>query len=205
MEYTKKRSSDRLTRRTVLAAAGGMAAVFLAAPAAAAFSTDEARELIGRAVADINQIINSGKSEAAMLKEFERIFERYGDSTVIGQLVLGADGRTASASQKQAFAEAFKVYLARKYGRRFREFIGGRIEVIGAKPVKSFYEVSAVSHLAGQAPFDIGFVVADRNGRFIDMSIAGISLIKAERAEIGAMLDRRRGNLNQLIADLPTM
>ena len=31
--------------------------------------------------------------------------------------------------------------MARKYGARFREFIGGEIEVRNAQPVKSFVEV----------------------------------------------------------------
>jgi len=48
-------------------------------------------------------------------------------------------------------------------------------------------------------------VVDEKTGRFIDMKIEGISLIKSERAEIGAMLDKRGGNLDKLIADLRKM
>ena len=40
-----------------------------------------------------------------------------------------------------AFTKAFRGYISRKYGKRFREFIGGKIEVRGARPVKSFFEV----------------------------------------------------------------
>ena len=35
-----------------------------------------------------------------------------------------------------------------------------------------------------------------------NMYIEGISLLATERTEIAAMLDRRKGNLNKLIADL---
>ena len=59
--------------------------------------------------------------------------------------------------------------------------------------------------LAGQSPFQVDFVVADKTGRFIDMKIEGISLVKAERAEIGAMLDKRGGDLDRLISDLNGM
>ena len=114
------------------------------------------------------------------------------------------DGRAASASQKRAFTQAFQGYVGRKYGKRFREFIGGRIEVQDAKQVKSFYEVRTITTITGHAPFEVVFVVSDHNGRFIDMKIEGISLVKSERSEIGAMLDRRRGDLNKLIADLKT-
>ena len=187
-----------------MAGFGATALAALAGPAWA-ISEAQARDLITKAVGDITRIINSGKSEAAMLRDFEGVFSRYGDSPVIGQLVLGADGRAASGAQKSAFAKAFQAYMARKYGRRFREFIGARIEVTTTRKVKNFYEVGTVAHLAGQAPFAVDFVVAEQSGRFIDLRIEGISLVKAERAEIGAMLDKRRGDLNRLIADLDGM
>lgn len=169
---------------------------------AMAFSVAKAESLISKAVVDINKIINSGKPESTMLRDFEQIFVRYADVKWVAQLVLGADGRSASAAQKAAFAKAFQGYISRKYGRRFREFIGGSISVKKAKAVKSFYEVTTVAVLKGEAPFEIVFVVADKSGRFIDMKIEGISLVKAERTEIGAMLDKRRGNLDKLIADV---
>jgi len=167
-----------------------------------AFSTNKAKALIGSAVDAINSIINSGASEATMLRKFESVFTNYADVKRIAQLVLGPDGRSASASQKSAFEKAFQTYISRKYGRRFREFIGGRVVVDNAKAVKSYYEVTTTAHLQGEAPFSVVFVVADSNGRFIDMKIEGISLIKAERSEIGAMLDKRGGNLDKLIAHL---
>jgi phospholipid transport system substrate-binding protein len=190
-------------RRVFLAGLTGFSVLALASPSFA-FSNAQAEKLIGRLVADINKIINSGKSEAAMFKDFDRTFGKYADVNRIGQLVLGADGRSASASQKKAFARAFQGYISRKYGRRFREFVGGRVEVNGSRAIKSYYEVTTTAHLKGEAPFVVQFVVADKTGLFIDMKIEGISLIKAERTEIGAMLDKRKGNLDQLISDLKT-
>ncbi|MGR3662559.1 MAG: MlaC/ttg2D family ABC transporter substrate-binding protein [Paracoccaceae bacterium] len=193
-----------MDRRQILAGLAGVSFVALAGPAFA-FSTAKAEKLITNLVADINKIINSGKSEASMLKDFDKLFGKYADVTRIAQLVLGPDGRSASAAQKKAFARAFQSYIARKYGRRFREFEGGRVEVNGARTVKSYYEVTTTAHLKGEAPFVVHFVVADKNGLFIDMKIEGISLIKAERTEIGAMLDRRKGNIDQLTKDLKTL
>lgn len=196
--------NSSVNRRAVVA---GLTAGFfttLAGPALA-FSVAKAETLIGKLVADINRIINSGKSEAAMLKDFERVFGKYADVNRIGQLVLGADGRSASSAQRAAFSKSFQSYIARKYGRRFREFIGGKIVVDGARAIKSFYEVTTTAHLKGEAPFVVQFVVADKSGRFIDMKIEGISLVKAERTEIGAMLDKRKGNLDQLIVDLRSL
>jgi phospholipid transport system substrate-binding protein len=94
--------------------------------------------------------------------------------------------------------------MARKYGARFREFIGGQIVVRDARAVKSFFEVQATAELRGQAPFAVTFLVSDRSGqdKFFDLLIEGISLLKTERTEIGAMLDRRRGDIDALVQDL---
>lgn len=188
-----------MSRRAFCALSGAAA---LAPAQAFGFSAGQAEAKIGKVVGEINDIINSGKSEAGMIRDFEGVFGRYADVQRIGQLVLGPPARSASAAQRQGFARAFQAYMSRKYGLRFREFIGGQVVVDGTRPVKSFYEVQTTAHLAGVAPFEVVFVVADKNGLFIDMKIEGISLIKAERSEIGSMLDQRKGDLDRLIADL---
>ena len=192
-----------LNRREFLAGASALALI-LSAPRAFALSESEARRLIGDAVSDINRVINSGQSERAMYGSFEKIFAKYADVSTIARSALGPPARSASSAQLRAFTDAFSGYIARKYGKRFREFIGGSIEVTGARQVKSFQEVKAVAKLRGQSPFAVSFMVSDRSGKdkFFDLLIEGISLLKSERAEIGAMLDKRRGNIDALIADV---
>ena len=195
-------NSDLTRRGALLSCASALLA--LSAPAAVALTADEAASLINRAVGDINKVINSGKSAGAMYADFEKIFRRYGDVPTIARSALGPPARSASSGQIKAFTSAFSGYMSRKYGKRFREFIGGQIEVTGARKVKSFQEVRAIAKLKGQAPFAVSFMVSDRSGRdkFFDLLIEGISLLKSERAEIGAMLDKRGGNIDKLIADL---
>ncbi len=198
-----RQMASNLTRRAVSTGllAGVLAAI--AAPAAA-LNDAQARALIDRVVADINRVINSGKPESAMYDDFERIFTRYADVPTIARSTLGPDARRASSQQMRAFEIAFTEYISRKYGKRFREFIGGEIIVKSAVAVKSFYEVQSVADLRGQAPFAVTFLVSDRSGRelFFDLLIEGISLLKTERTEIGAMLDRRRGDIDLLVRDL---
>ena len=196
---------SNMTRRVFCAGLIAGAAL-LAAPRAFALSTNEANALIQRAVNDINSVINSGKSESAMYRDFENIFRRYADVPTIARSALGPPARSASSAQLKAFSNAFTGYLARKYGKQFRDFIGGEVTVTGARAVKSFQEVQAVANLRGQPPFAVSFMVSDRSGsdKFFDLLIEGISLLKSERAEIGAMLDQRRGNIDALITDLKT-
>lgn len=192
-----------MTRRAVL---GGLAGLGVMATmpgrAMAAISAAKAESLIGKVVNDINSIINSGASEASMIKKFEGVFNKYAAVDFIARSALGVDARSASASQMRSFTKAFKGYISRRYGSRFREFEGGRIDVVSSSERKNFYEVLTKTTLKGKAPFDVVFIVAKRDGKFIDMVIEGISIVKSEKKEIGAMLDRRGGDLNKLIADL---
>lgn len=203
MISTKKVSSRKMqNRRTMLVGLAAFGLVGMLPVRSMALTSAQAQAQITRVVNDITAIINSGQSANQMFAQFEQLFARYADVPRVAQLVLGPPNRSASASQRSAFTQAFQVYMARKYGRRFREFIGGKLVVNGARAVKSYHEVSTTALLAGEAPFEVTFVVDDSSGRFIDMLIEGISLIKSERAEIGAMLDQRRGDLDRLITDL---
>lgn len=189
------------SRRIFLAATGAS----LAMPGQAlALNNAQAETLVNALVSEINRVIASGKSERSMIADFEKIFRKYADLPYIAAYAMGVDGRRATGAQKKAFTRAFTGYVARKYGKRFREFIGGRLEVQGVKKVKSFYQVRTIAHLRGEAPFELDFHVSDRTGKdlFFNMYIEGINMLLTEREEIGAMLDRRKGNIDKMIADL---
>ncbi|MEP0049885.1 MAG: ABC transporter substrate-binding protein [Roseobacter sp.] len=171
---------------------------------ALAITENDARQLVDEVVAEIQKVIKSGKSDAAVLREFEKLFMRYADVNIMAQYALGNDGRSASASQKRAFADAFKGYIARKYGKQFREFIGGRIEIQSTREIRSGFEIRTKAFLSGQSPYDVTFHVSDRSGRdkFFNIYIEGVNLLLTERTEIGSMLDRRGGDIGAVVADL---
>jgi phospholipid transport system substrate-binding protein len=193
------------TRRKATGLIGAGLAAFSVAPAQAlALDNASAKKLVDALVGEINKIIASGKSENAMYGDFKRVFAKYGDTSYIAAYAMGNDGRRASASQKKNFSNAFETYIARKYGSRFREFIGGRLEVQSVRPVKSWFEVKTTAYLRGESPFTVTFLVSNRTGRdkFFNMFIEGINLLLTERTEIGAMIDKRGGNIDKMIADL---
>ncbi len=195
---------SRLTRRLLITTALAAFAVASLPMGAFALTTDQARSLIDRLVGEINAVIGSGKSEAAMIKDFEGIFARYADVNFIALSALGPAGRGADKAALASYVKAFRGYLSRKYGKRFREFIGGRIDVTAAHPLKSFFEVVSTAHLRGQAPFEVRWHVSDKSGRnlFFNLIIEGVNMLSAERTEIGAMLDKRRGDIAALAQDL---
>ena len=196
--------TNDLTRRGFIGISLAAAGVTAFPQAGIALTDGQAKALVDQVVKEINRVIASGKPVSGMISDFERIFTRYADVNIIAQSTLGPDARRISGAQMRAFVEAFRGYIARKYGKRFNEFVGGRIEVKGTRKVKSWHEVSSTVYLRGESPFEVRFLVSDRSGKdlFFDMVIEGVSLRLSERTEIGAMLDRNRGNIDALIQDL---
>jgi phospholipid transport system substrate-binding protein len=190
------------TRRNFLT--GTLAALGIAATPAFALTEQAAKSLVDKVVAEVQSVIGSGKSDAAVLSDLERIFVKYADVNIMAQYALGVDGRSASSAQKRAFSDAFQGYIARKYGKQFKDFIGGRVEVEKVSPIRSGYEVQTKAYLKGQSPFEVTFHVSDKSGRdkFFNVYIEGVNLLLTERTEIGSMLDRRGGDINAVVSDL---
>jgi len=196
--------SKTSTRRIFL---GGIAAsTALAAFPSAGFALTKAaaEKLISQLSDDIFKVINSGKSGNAMYRDFDRVLGKYAAINAIARTVLGPPWRSASAGQQRAYIKAFRGYLSRKYGKRFREFIGSEIKVVSAKKVKSGILVKSVVKFKGSAPFTVEWQVFERNGKqqMFDMYIEGISMIKSEREEVGSMLDKSGGKIDKLITRL---
>lgn len=190
------------TRRGFLGLVG--AALAVAATPSFALDTNGAKTLIQQSLDQVYAVINSGVPEQQMYRDFEAIFARYADVDVIARSALGPAARQVSAQQFAAYKQAFQGYIGRKYGKRFREFIGSKIEVQEARPLKSFFAVTSIAHLRGRAPMEVEWHVSDKSGqvRFFNIIIEGINMLASERTEIGAMLARRKGDIAALTADL---
>jgi phospholipid transport system substrate-binding protein len=203
MTLTTTLTGNKLNRRGFIASGVALATIGAAAPALA-LNEAEARTLITASLNDVNAAIASGKSGAALYSAFERIFSKYADVPIIAQSALGLAARQATPAQMRAYTEAYRGYLARKYGRRFNEFEGARFEVVSSRPVKSYFEVKSNAFLKGKSPFEVLWHVSNKSGKnlFFNIIIEGVNMLASERSEIGAMLDKRKGNIDALIADL---
>lgn len=180
------------------------AALGVSAPQSQAMSANDATQLVNSVVSEINSVINGGGSDSQKLARFQRIMLKYADMPTIARTTLGPPARSASAAQMQAFTSAFQSYLARKWAVYFEDMRDGRLVIKSASPWKSHYEVRTTAIMTGEQPFPVIFRVSDQSGRdlIFDLIIQGYSLLKAEKDEIGDMLDARGGDLDRLIADL---
>lgn len=193
----------RLARRGV-ALGLASAALALALPrTAAANAVTDAQALVTTISAELTRIIASGRSEAQLYGEFEAILSRYADMPAVAASVLGPPWRSLSGAQKGSFVAAFQSYLARKYGRQFREYRNAQIEVLGARDAgRAGVLVSTRVLRPGQQSIAVEWQISDRSGRAkaVNLIIEGVSMLANERAEIGAMLEAQGGNIAGLIA-----
>ena len=176
----------------------------MAVTPARAMTADEASATIRRTVDEVLGIINSGRPPAQLYAAFEDVFAQRADVDAISRSALGPAARQLDAGSFGQFRDAMTGYIARKYGRRFQEFLGSRIEVGAARPLKSFWAVDSTAYLNGRSPMEVEWHISDKTGRprFFNLIIEGVNMLASEREEIGAMLAQRRGDLGALIADL---
>ena len=193
--------SSKVTRRSVLA---GGAALALAGPALAQ-AARAAEALVARLSAEVLEVINSGRSEAALYGEFERILARYADMPAVAASVLGPPWRSASPAQQQAFVAAFQRYLARKYGRQFRGFQQASIAIDRARDAgRAGVLVETRVTRPGVEDLGVDWQVSDRSGqpRVVNLIIEGVSMLANERSELAAQLEAQGGSIDGLVTAL---
>ena len=193
--------SNEVTRRSFIAGSLVTVALPFLSTKARAATTSQAEKLIFEVVGIVQDLINSGKPEASMIQSFEGLFRKYGHVQTISRSVLGPAWNSASAAEQKAYVGALQGYLARKYGKHFRSFIGASIEVVGSKDFgRKGIIVETVVKSPSFAPTTVEWHVVDAGGqlRFFDMYIEGVKLISTERSEIRALLDRNGGSVGQL-------
>ncbi len=199
-------NETNLNRRALLGATAALALIAGFRPVAArALTTTDAASLVAKVTTELLAIVNTGQSEAQTLPRFEAMFDRYADVPLIARSILGAPWRTASDAQRNGFVAAFRGYLARKYGKQFREYKGASVEIGTASDQgRKGVLVKSTVKVPGKAPFLVEWQVTDAGGstRLFNLIIEGVSMLSTERAEVAAILEAQRGSVDKLIADL---
>jgi len=196
----------RVTRRYALlglVAAGA----FLASrgPAAAQDATSRAQALVTTLAAELTRMVDAGRSAAQVTRDFERILSRYVDMPAVAASVLGQPWRGADAGQRQAYIAAFQGYLAAKYGAQFGDYKNSSISVLGSRDGgRAGVLVQTSVKRPGRENVAVDWQVSERSGaaKVVNLVIEGVSMLANERAEVGAMLEASRGDVNGLIAQL---
>lgn len=193
------------SRRSFLAGALALVAAALAPTGLWAQAVDRAQALVASLSEEFIALLRSGRSDAQLYGDFERLLARYGDMAVVASSVLGPPWRGASSAQKAAFVAAFQTYLARKYGRQFRDYQDAQIAVVRARDAGNAGVLVETSFTRpGRAPYRVEWQVSERGGspKVVNLIIEGVSMLTNERAEVGALLEAEGGDIDRLTAQM---
>lgn len=194
-----------VTRRAMLVGLAGMGfAAALPLPAFAT-ATERAQALVTQLSAELTSLVNSGRGNEQIYNEFERILARYADMPAVAASVLGPPWRSATPAQQQAFVAAFQHYLSRRYGQYFRDYTNAEIRVSGARDAgNAGVLVNTLVVIPGQENVGIDWQISERGGstKVVNLVVEGVSILSTGRAEVAAMLESHRGDIDALTAQM---
>jgi len=167
-------------------------AAFIGFPFASA-ADEQARQVIAdagnemiRVVAERRAELNSDPAELYQL--VEDILLPHFDFQTISRLVLGKYWRTASASQRTRFMEAFRNLLVRSYATAWLEYEGQELRFLpprpSSKPDRTVVRLELVEPYGSPVAFTYSLHNTSGPWLVYDVAVDGISLLTNYRASI---------------------
>ena len=176
----------------------------LSAPPALALSETEATKFVQTVVDRVIGLIEANTTTQARRNEFRGVLTEIAAMPQIGKFAAGRNWRAMNEAQQNRYETVFVDYIATIYARRFEEYSGEALSVIGAQDLgdRGVVVKSEVARQGAQ-PIRIEWLVSDRSGavRIDDIVIEGVSLAITQREEFAAML-AQSGDIEAFLAEL---
>jgi phospholipid transport system substrate-binding protein len=192
---------SHLARRVALALA--FAGFMAAAPAAAA---TPAEDFVSANIQKGLMILNDSQiSQSERSAKFEQLLLGATDMKRVAVFALGKYGETASAADRDAFAQAFQHYAIAVYQSYLVKYAGQTLTVTGSTAHGADDAVVATKlNDPGGRAMEVDFRVRSNTGApvIVDFSVAGMWLAPEERDQFVAFLDQNGGSIPALIAHL---
>lgn len=192
-------------RRRLLQATGLSLVAAALAPAAAALDAEAARAHVRSAVDEVLALVKKDASTAQKAEELRAILDEYAALPQIARFAAGLAWRDMSGQQQERYTDAFAHYISVVYARRFQEYSGQTVDIGGVSDGgrRGLLVSSTVTQPQGD-PVLVEWLVSDRPGRTViaDIVIEGVSMLVTQREEVGAMIEARGGDIDQLITDM---
>jgi phospholipid transport system substrate-binding protein len=173
----------------VLGFALGTAATVQAGDAAGFVS-----DLVSQALKAVD---NKQFTEQDRAKHFRELLAQDFDMPRIGRFVLGRFWNDASDQDKQQFQKLFEEYVVRSYAKRFSEYNGETVKIMGsrAESETSTLVQSQILRPNGAPPAKVDWRVrkGDNGFKIIDVDVEGVSMVLTQREEFSSVIQRNGG------------
>ena len=181
--------------------------LLLNAPYAAADSTNkQAESFVSSLFQDFQKIYDptEANSEQALLHYYQQHF----DHELIARFVLGGYGRRASKQQRARFSELLPQFIlaqiSPQIGSYFaEESASNSITVLAVNPMKKQHMMVQAAY-KGAKNIEINVRLRPVNNalKILDVQIAGISMLLAQRDLIASMIKQNSGDLDAFLEQL---
>jgi phospholipid transport system substrate-binding protein len=153
----------------------------------------------------ITMLANSSLSEMQRNDAFRQLLVAAFDVDTISRIVLGRYWRVATPEQRDEYRRLFEDYIVATYARRFADYSGETMKVMGSRVTKQNVTVVRTRiHLTKGDPVQVDWLVSTRNGgdgRIIDVVVAGVSMALTHRSDFAAVI-KRDGGIDGLLRQL---
>lgn len=134
-------------------------------------------------------------------------YQRHFDHALIARFVFGGYGRRATAAQLSRFQDLLPRFLLAQVGPQIQEYLGAdsdnRVAILGVRSLKKQHlMVQAVYTGAKKVEIDIRLRPLDGTLKVVDVQVAGISMLLAQRDLIASMIKQNNGDLELFFEQL---
>jgi phospholipid transport system substrate-binding protein len=190
-----------VTRRTVLACFGFLAAMPAGMRPARADSADDASAFINNLLHDLIAIVDGPGSIEDKRAALVKIVDATVDVKAVARFCLGRFWRTATEAQRHDYTELFHHVLVVSVTGKVGEYKGVTFTVGRGTARDDEVAVPTVVTWPGKAPNKVDWLVSTASGspKLIDISAEGISLRLTQRDDYASYLARNNNNVQALI------
>jgi phospholipid transport system substrate-binding protein len=182
-----------MTRRFVLVAAA-LLAWLMTAPAQADVGSDARKFVASLAQNAIDKIGKAQLPEDERTRVLRAMLNDSFDMGAINAFVTGRFWRQASDVQKAEFAKTFEDYLVITWSKRFKDYGGQTLDIVGAQPPDESGAISVDTRIIdqGKPTYNVTWRVRAKDGGFkaVDIVVEGVSMAITQRSDFLAKLQR---------------
>lgn len=174
------------------------------APATAAPSAEDARDLVQNVGEDVIDILrNDALSDDDKLQRLVDLLEGPIDLDLVARLILGRHWRTASAEQQEEYLGLFRAYALDSLASKLHLYRGQDFEITSANILNERDAlVTTRIESSDRPPLRVDWRLREVEGELvaIDVIVENVSLIVTQRSEFSAVIGR--SGMDGLLAEL---
>lgn len=173
-----------------------------AAPRTAADGGQFVTALAQRAVAELT---TENVEQAERVRRFRALLTEAFDVPGIGRFVLGRYWRVATEQEREEYLRLFEEMIVQTYAKRFHDFRGAQLKVLGTRHVGEGEAVAALEAiLPNRAParLDARLRQHESSYKIFDIVVEGVSMATTQRDDFSAVIQKNGGKVEGLLASL---